>query len=387
MQKRKDKGIKVIDCINCITNKTEELTFHDGILVNRTGSENYRNNIPFAGPGLIDLQINGINGIDFNNPSLTKEDIIKATGFLLSKGITHFFPTVVTNSDENILQIVDTIYQTCLSDALVNDCIWGIHLEGPFISAADGAKGAHDEKYIKAPDWELFSKFQNAAGGKIKLITVAPEWDGAFAFIKKCKDNGVLVAIGHSMANTKQISMAVNAGATLSTHLGNGVPLFLPRHPNIIWDQLAAEELYACIITDGIHIPDSFIKVVMKNKAGATIVVSDATCFAGMPPGEFQSNIGGAVILDGEKRLSLKSSPGLLAGAAKSLLENVEYLVEKNLATPGIAWQMASSNVVNLLARSDDRFNSKNDIILFLLDRKKIQVEHVIKNGRIVFGK
>ena len=385
MQKGIHKGASVIDCINCITNKKEELIFHDGILVNRNESEKDRNNIPFVGPGLIDLQINGINGIDFNNPSLTKEDIVNATSYLLSKGVTHFFPTVVTNSDENFLKIVDTIYQTCLSDPLVNNCIWGIHLEGPFISAVAGAKGAHDEKYIKAPDWELFCKFQKAAGGKIKLITIAPEWDGAFAFIKKCKDNGVLVAIGHSMANEKQISMAVNAGATLSTHLGNGVPLLLPRHPNIIWDQLAAEELYACIITDGIHIPDSFIKVVMKNKASATILVSDATCFAGMPPGEYQTHIGGTVILDNEKRLSLKSSPGLLAGATKSLLENVAYLVEKNLATPGIAWQMASSNVVKLLAGSDDSFNSKNDIVLFQSDGKNIHVECVIKNGRIVF--
>jgi N-acetylglucosamine-6-phosphate deacetylase len=150
---------------------------------------------------------------------------------------------------------------------------------------------------------------------------------------------------------------------------------------------LAAEELYACIITDGIHIPDTFIKVVMKNKANATIVVSDATCFAGMPPGEYQNHIGGIVILDKEKRISVKGSPGLLAGAAKSLLENVEYLINNNLSTLSEAWQMASENVAQMLAKNDDTFNNKNDRVIFRFKGKEIQVESVIKNNRIVFEK
>lgn len=386
MEKRIYKEDEVVTCINCITGKTEELTFQDGTLTNKTETESSGNNIPFVGPGLIDLQINGINGIDFNTPSLTKENIVTATHYLLSQGVTTFLPTVVTNSDENILRIVHIIYEACTSNPIVNGCVWGIHIEGPFISPAEGAKGAHDEKYIKAPDWELFNKFQEAAGGKIKLITIAPEWEGSYSFIKKCKDNGILVSIGHSMANTEQIRMAVEAGASLSTHLGNGVPLLLPRHPNLIWDQLAAEELYACIITDGIHIPDSFIKVVMKNKAKNTIVISDATCFAGMAPGEYQNHIGGTVILDKEKRVSLKGSPGLLAGAAKSLLENVETLINHKLTTLSEGWQIASTNVAEMLAKNDDAFKEKNDdMVMFQLDGKEIRVERVIKNGRIVF--
>jgi len=379
------KEDKVVTCINCITGKTEELIFEGDKFMSIAETESSGNTIPFIGPGLIDLQINGINGIEFNNPSLTREDIVKATYYLLSKGITTFLPTVITNSDKNILEIVRTIYMACISDAIVNDCIWGIHLEGPFISPEAGTKGAHDEKYIKPPDWKLLKRFQEAAGGKIKLITIAPEWEGSRSFIEKCKDHGILVSIGHSMANSEQISMAVKAGASLSTHLGNGVPLLLPRHPNIIWDQLAAEELYACIITDGIHIPDSFIKVVIKNKAKAAIIVSDATCFAGMPSGEYQNHIGGTVIVDEEKRVSLKSFPGLLAGAAKTLLENVEYLLSKNLATLSEAWQLASANAAKMLAKNDDAFNYKNDKVIFQLNGKEIQVMTVIKNGEIVF--
>lgn len=384
METAVDNTERIVTCINCVTGKTEKLFFRNDVLVNVTETSDTDVNLPYVGPGLIDLQVNGINGIDFNNPALTEQDVVKATHYLLSRGITTFLATVITNSDENIRKIVHTISLACLSDPIINDCIWGIHLEGPFISIVPGAKGAHDEKYIKQPSWETFMSYQEAARGKIKLITIAPEWEGAYSFIEKCREQKVLVSIGHSMANSEQINLAVKAGASLSTHLGNAVPLLLPRHPNIIWDQLAAEELYACIIADGLHIPDSFIKVVIKNKGSATILVSDATCFAGMPPGEYENHIGGTVVLDKEKRVSLKNSHGLLAGAAKSLLENVETLVDHNLSTLSEAWKMASTNVAEMLQKNGNYFNNLNDRVIFHLQGTEIQIKCVIKNGRIV---
>lgn len=386
MSIKTDKEDKVIVCRNCITGRAEELSFKNGRLMSITETETKENDLSFLGPGLTDLQINGINGIDFNDTKLTQDDVVNATHYLLSQGVTTFLPTIITNSDENIITLVRTIYEACKSDSLVEECIWGIHLEGPFISPKDGAKGAHDEKYIKAPDWELFSKFQQAAGGKIMLVTIAPEWEGSCSFIEKCREHGIIVAMGHSLANTEQISVAVKAGMTLSTHLGNGIPLLLKRHPNMIWDQLATDELYACIITDGIHTPDSFMKVVMKNKGKHTLVVSDATCYAGMPPGEYQSHIGGSVILDEEKRVSLKGSGGMLAGAAKSLLENVETLMNHKLATLKEAWEMASINVADMLVKNDPSFyKNNNDKVIFRLEGKDIIVSTVIKNGKIVF--
>lgn len=377
-----------INCRNCITDKTEEASFEDGKLTGIVEKETNDHDLPFIGPGLIDLQINGINGIDYNTTTLTQEDVIKTTHYLLSQGVTTFLPTVITNSDENIVTIVRTIDEACKSDPLVNECVWGIHLEGPFISPKEGAKGAHDEQYIKAPDWELFTKFQEAAGGRIRLVTIAPEWEGSCSFIERCREQGIIVAMGHSLANTEQISAAVKSGMTLSTHLGNGIPLLLKRHPNMIWDQLAEDGLYSCIITDGIHTPDSFMKVVMKNKGKHTLVVSDATCYAGMPPGEYQSHIGGSVILDEEKRVSLKGSPGILAGAAKSLLENVETLIDHNLATLKEAWEMASINVSQMLIKHDPSFyENNNDKVVFRLEGKDIIISKVIKNGKIVFDK
>jgi N-acetylglucosamine-6-phosphate deacetylase len=376
---------EVATCINCITGKTEEITFRNGSLTGIVEIESNHDNFPFIGPGLIDLQINGINGIDFNTPALTVDDIKNATDYLLSQGVTAFLPTIVTNSDENILKIAHIIYRACASNPLVDDCIWGIHLEGPFVSPQEGAKGAHNEKFIKAPDWNLFKEFQRAAGGKIKLVTLAPEWKGSESFIRNCKENGILVSIGHSMADTGQIRRAVEAGASLSTHLGNAVPLLLPRHPNMIWDQLATEELHACIIADGLHVPDSFISVVMKNKAAKTLLTSDATCFAGMAPGEYQSHIGGTVILDEEKRVSLKGSNGLLAGAARSLLENVETLFDHDLTGICEAWQMASTNVTEMLKKNDHAFNSNSDFVIFRLKGKQIRIQRVIKRNKIVF--
>ena len=386
IQIKNDSEEKKVACINCVTGKTEEISFRDDRVLGINETEIKANDLLYTGPGLIDLQINGINGIDLNSTTLTQHDVVEATHYLLSQGVTTFLPTIITNSDDNIITLVRTIHEACSSNSLVNECVWGIHLEGPFISPKEGAKGAHDEKYIKAPDWGLFNKFQEAAGGKIKLVTIAPEWEGACSFIEKCREQEILVAMGHSLANTEQISMAVKAGMTLSTHLGNGIPLLLKRHPNMIWDQLAADELYACMITDGIHIPDSFIKVVIKNKGKAALIVSDATCFAGMPPGEYQNHIGGSVILDKEKRISLKGSPGLLAGAAKSLLENVETLLHHNLATLKEAWEMASINVAQMLVKTNPAFYEKNnDKVIFRLAGKDIIICTVIKNGKIVF--
>jgi len=385
MNDRINNDDEILTCKNCITGFYQQVTLQHGVLVNISAPAISEGNFSFIAPGLTDLQVNGINGIDFNDPSLTVQDIVKATLYLLSKGITTFLPAVITNTDENIFKILRTISKACLSEPIAKECIAGIHLEGPFISPVEGARGAHEARYAKAPDWDLLLRFQEAAGGKIKLITMAPEWEGSYPFITKCTDNGILVSIGHSMADSQQVSMAVSAGAILSTHLGNGVPLLLKRHPNIIWDQLAAEELYTCIIADGIHIPDSFIKVVIRNKGNATLLVSDATCFAGMPPGEYQTHIGGTVVLTNENRLSLKGNPEILAGAAFSLLENIGYLISKNIATLREAWQMASTNIATMLLKNNLSFHNENDFVIFNFTGKEIKVERVIKNGKTVY--
>ena len=379
--------MKRIKGINGITAKQERLTIEHGRISQISALETTEGELPYVCPGLIDLQVNGIDGIDFNDTRLRPEDVVAATRYLLSKGVTTFFPTVITNSDHNVDAILTTLHQACQRHSLVDTCVGGIHLEGPFISKVEGARGAHDPQYIKAPDWHWVKKRQEIAGGRIKLLTLSPEWEEAPPLIRQCRQHGIRVAIGHADAAPEQIRSAVDAGATLSTHLGNGVPLMLPRHPNVLWEQLAQDDLYASIIADGFHLPDAFLKVVIKMKGERTILVSDATWFSGQPAGVYQTHIGDEVVLEPTGRLSMKNTPELLAGATQCLLENIQYLLDRTLASLGDAWNMASTHPAHFLGY--ERYGlapeQSADLVVFRLEQEKIRIAQVIKSGQPVF--
>lgn len=371
---------------NCFTGSAVRIEIRGDKLAGITETDLPEESALYVGPGLIDLQVNGINGIDFNDIKLTPHDVTVATHHLLSQGVTTFFPTIITNSDQNVERILETIRLACEHDTLVHQCIGGIHLEGPFISKAEGARGAHHEKYVKAPDWQLVCKLQEVSGGRIRLITLAPEWEGAADFIRTCRNHNILVSIGHSNAAPAQIREAVAAGAGLSTHLGNGVPAMLQRHPNILWEQLAEDQLYASIIADGFHLPDAFMKVVMKTKGDKTILVSDATCFSGMEPGTYKSHIGQEVILQKDGKLAIKKTPDLLAGATKSLLEDIQYLVDRKLVALDMAWQMASLHPARFLGNTRYGIAAGQPADLVIFDAEtSIRIRQVIKNGEVVY--
>src|SRR5207244_4307325 len=162
------------------------------------------------------------------------------------------------------------------------------HREGPDLSPEDGPRGAHPRQHIRPPDWDEFRRLQDAAGGLIRLVTLAPEHDGALPFIEKLVAAGVVVSLGHTAASGACIRAAAKAGARLSTHLGNGAHAILPRHPNYIWEQLAADELWASIICDGHHLPPSVARCIVRVKTPArTILTSDAGSLAGLAPGHY----------------------------------------------------------------------------------------------------
>ncbi len=345
--------------------------------------DDHSDDMLFSGPGLIDLQINGVQGIDFNVDSLNEEGLLFAAEYLLRNGVTTFFPTVITNSGENICRILNVIDSACRNRPLLNQCIGGIHLEGPFISGTDGYRGAHNKRYVRDPDWDLFCSFQKASGNRVSIITLAPELNNSVEFIRKCKDEGLIVGIAHSNADKGQIKAAVEAGASLSTHLGNSVPVMLPRHPNIIWDMLAEDGLYASIVADGYHLPDSFIKVVLKTKMDKAILVSDATYLSGMPPGVYESHIGEEVVLEDGGRLCIKDNKRLLAGATKTLNENLQYLVSKNLTDFSRAWYMASVGPAQLLGYKNCYSDSGRDcdMVIFNIADSKVAIQEIYKRG------
>lgn len=298
--------------------------------------------LPLIAPGLVDLQVNGYGGIDFNSYPFAEEAAEHVTRLLWQQGVTTFMPTVITNGDMEIEQMVRTLASACRQYPLVEQGIAGIHLEGPFLSLQDGPRGAHNLDYIKGPDWALFQHWQQAAEGRIRLITLSPEWPQADDFIRRCCQQQVMVSIGHTSASAEQIASSVRAGAGMSTHLGNGAHLTLSRHPNYIWEQLAQDSLWCAMIADGEHLPLSVLKVFIRAKGEHAMLVSDVTSHAGMPPGRYQSHIGGSVVLSPEGRLSMADNPALLAGSAQGLLHGVNTLTKNALVPRAQALEMAS---------------------------------------------
>ena len=275
-------------------------------------------NIAF--PGFVDIQVNGFAGIDFNTPGLSTEQIQDAIGKLRATGVTRFLPTLITGPFDRFERCANALLQ-------VDDpAIVGIHMEGPYISPIDGPRGAHPREHTAPATIDDFSRRRDAAGGRLRLVTLAPEVPGALALIEHMVAGGVRVAIGHSDASPAIIRDAVNAGATLSTHLGNGCAAMLPRHENVLWEQLATDRLWASVISDGHHLPGSIVKVIARVKSPRrTILVTDAIAAAGCPPGQYQlGNVDVEVGLD--RRVSLRGTP-FLAGSALTLPEAIGHAV------------------------------------------------------------
>jgi N-acetylglucosamine-6-phosphate deacetylase len=244
-------------------------------------------------PGFFDIQINGYGGSDFNASAWgAREEVVHDPAAVFRKvarsGTALLFPTVTTNSAENIVAAMAALDRALNADATFGKAVPGIHLEGPYISSEDGPRGAHPLQWTRDPDWDEFQRFQEAAGGRIKLCTLAPERTGAIPFIEKLTASGVVVALGHTAATADILREAVTAGARLSTHLGNGSHAILPRHENYVFTQLADDDLYASLIADGFHLPAAALKVFARAKGPArTILVSDAVSLGGLPPGEY----------------------------------------------------------------------------------------------------
>jgi N-acetylglucosamine-6-phosphate deacetylase len=345
--------------------------------------------LPVAAPGLVDLQINGYAGHDFNSAPIAEGALEQATRLLRREGVTTFFPTVITNTDDAICGAMRSIARACETDFATGRGVAGIHLEGPFISPEDGPRGAHAREHVRSPDWEVFRRWQDASGGRIRIITLSPEWPDAPEFVRRCAQSGVKVSIGHTAATPEQIRQAVQSGARLSTHLGNGAHLMLPRHPNYLWEQLAQDELWTTLIADGFHLPDQVLKVMMKVKGERAMLISDAVALAGMPPGTYTTPVGGQVVLTPEGRIHLGEDEKLLAGSAQMLLKGIEHMVDVGLATLPHAWDMASvrpASFMNLPQAAGLNPGAPADIVLVrATQHSQFSIDQTYKAGQLVY--
>jgi N-acetylglucosamine-6-phosphate deacetylase len=283
-------------------------------------------------PGLVDLQVNGYKGVDFSGSDLTEADFVRACRAMLAEGTTAFLPTMIT-SPEDIYRHNLPIMAKVLQRQEFHGCLPGIHLEGPFISPQEGARGVHNPDWIRKPNLRLFQKLLDWANGSVKLITIAADLEGAEELARYAVGAGISVSLGHQMADEDDLDRLVQAGAVALTHLGNGVPAMLARHHNPVWAGLAEDRLAAMIITDSHHLPASVVKTIIRTKGEENcVVVSDASPLAGLAPGSYPApGLPGrkAILTDSGQLYELAS--GYLIGSSATMLQCMNWLASLNI--------------------------------------------------------
>ena len=297
--------------------------------------------------GFVDLQVNGYKGVNFSDISLTREDFVMACRAVFEAGTTAFLPTMIT-SPEEVYEHNLPIIAAAMQNEEFHGRLLGFHIEGPFISKQDGARGAHDEQWISKPDVEYLKRLLDWAGGKVKLLTVAADIPGAEKVARYAVSRGIAVSLGHQMAGDADLARLAEAGAVSLTHLGNGVPSMLSRHDNPVWAGLANDDLVAMIIADGHHLPPSVLKTIIRTKgADRCVVVSDATAPAGLRPGRYEL-LGHQVVLEEAGRLH-DLTTGYLAGSSATMLQCMNHLASLDLLSQDELFAMGFDNPLALI--------------------------------------
>jgi len=302
--------------------------------------------------GFVDLQVNGWMGISFSDPDLTLQEVHEITLDLAKRGTIAYCPTVVTEHYDTYRHNLPILAEA-MEDPELGPHLLGIHMEGPFISIKKGARGAHPRCYVKRAAVAEFDRFQEWARGRIALLTLDPSHRRGADLIRHARAQGVVVAIGHHFAEPADMQKAVEAGATVATHLGNGIPNKIDRHRNPLWWQLACDELWASLITDGHHLPAPLIKVALRAKTpDRVVVVSDASPLAGLPPGQYEA-FGMHVVIEESGRIYSRESDSL-AGSHATMLECMNFLASLELLDEESLWRLGVDNPLRILGRTPD---------------------------------
>ena len=291
------------------------------------------------GPGFVDLQCNGYAGVDFNRRETEPIVIAEAIKAMWEHGCTTVLPTFITASAEALDEYLSDTVKALAADAEAARSVPCFHLEGPFISPEDGARGAHPQAHVRPVETKFWRRMQKAASGRIGLLTLAPEVRGAVPFIAWLRQQKVLPAIGHTMADAACVARAADAGAMMSTHLGNGCPQTMNRHLNPIFAQLGEDRLLASFIADGLHLPPEVLRALWRAKGGG-VLVTDAMAAAGAPPGRY--SIGDLELEVGRDRVVRQPGSQNFAGSALTMCEAVANLVRFARVPLADAWDAAS---------------------------------------------
>jgi N-acetylglucosamine-6-phosphate deacetylase len=284
--------------------------------------------LPHA-PAYVDLQVNGYAGVDFNANRLAADDLLAACEAMRADGVAEFLATVITDDLDAMAARARRIVRAAAAHELTAAMVAGIHFEGPFISPEPGYVGAHPPQATCKATIDAAARLLDAADGMVRLVTLAPEQDADGAVTNWLAQRGVTVAAGHCNPSLDQLRRSIDAGLSMFTHLGNGCPLHLHRHDNIVQRVLSvADRLWVCFIADGVHVPfvalGNYLRLVGPERA---IVVSDAISAAGQGPGIY--TLAGQQVVVDEHLATWAADRSHLVGSACTLHQMTENLRTK----------------------------------------------------------
>jgi len=383
---------KILEGIHYYTGKPVQVVTDNGIISEVRQVEKITGDPDvYIAPGFFDNQVNGFAGVSFifGAGELSSGGIKKATSELWKKGVTTYLPTLTTHRQDLLVKNFSILGQT-INDKELLGSIPGFHLEGPYINPEDGYRGAHPKRYVRLPDWEEFMEMYKASGEKILQITVAPEMEGALDFISKCGRHNIIVALGHHNAPAATVTAAIDRGARIATHLGNGAANMVNRHRNPFWSQLADDRYMISIICDGFHLLPEEIATFYKVKGtNNTIITSDVTSYAALEPGEYVTETGETIELTEEGMLRYPAQ-NVLYGSASPITKGVGHIMEVTGCTLADAVKMASTNPARLYGLNDRgtlTTGKRADIILFKLEDYKVKILSTYVKGKLVYSK
>jgi len=341
----------------------------------------------FVAPGFIDLQVNGFAGVDFNSPSAPHDEIERAIVATFSTGVTRFYPTVITGAPDAMLAALRNLAaaRESLTDGRAMEAF---HVEGPHISPDDGPRGAHPREWVRPPDFGEFQRYQDAAQGHVRLITISPHWPGAPRYIEQITELGVVASIGHTRATPQQIRDAIAAGATMSTHIGNGAGS-ATRTEDFIACQLAETRLAASFIVDYHHLPDEFLLRALAAKGvERSVLVTDAAAPALCAPGPYM--LGGvAVELRDDDRVTLRGG-NRLAGSSLRMDRAIGNVMARAGVSFAHAVTMATTNPARV-GRVPGRLRglqpgSRADLVRFRMEAGRVEILETWLSGKRVYA-
>lgn len=377
--------------LDAISGAPAEVRFAQGVLTHVEPLLGQQTLDAYVAPGFIDIQVNGFAGVDYCSPHSAHEEIARSVRAQFATGVARLFPTVITGSVDDMAGAIENLARAKDALPLEGRAMEGFHIEGPHISPEDGPRGAHPRHCVRPPDVDEFKRWMDLSRGYIKMVTVAPEWPGVADYIEHAVRAGVVVALGHTAATGAQIADAVSAGATTSTHLGNGAHSVMARHPNYIWEQLAEDRLTASFIVDGIHLPQSFLRVALRAKGiERSVLTTDAVMPAGCTPGPYR--LGEVdVELHADDRVTLRGGDRL-AGSSLKMHRGVAKLMQLAGVTLAEAITMATRNPARVgRVRARQRGlapGERADLVQFKVDAatKDVTITGVFLDGEKVYS-